>query len=139
MVTRTRGGVRQGMWFSADVGFVELTVSGGAFEADLTVTSTDPRQADVVNSGLEQVLEVFSTRGNVIALSVASATVLHVMVDYGQAFDPLAGSALGNQTAQDIEAELENAIIAITAPANVSTAAIVVEEGWVADALGTPS
>ena len=136
MVVRVNGAPRQGVWFSADVRFVELTVSGGAFEADLTVTSTDPRQADVVNSGLEQVLEVFSTRGNVIALSVASATVLHVMVDYGQAIDPLAGSALGNQTAQNIEVELEAAINAIS---GFSAAAIVLESGFAAAALGTPS
>ena len=136
MVVRVNGAPRQGVWFSADVRFVELTVSGGAFEADLTVTSTDPRQADVVNSGLEQVLEVFSTRGNVIALSVASATVLHVMVDYGQAIDPLAGSAVGNQTAQNIEVELEAAINAIS---GFSAAAIVLESGFAAAALGTPS
>ena len=139
MVVRTNGAPRQGVWFSADVRFVEVTLDTATFLDDLTVTSTDPRQADVVNSVLEQVIEVLQSRGNVIGMSIETASIAQFIVDYGQAIDPLAGSALGNQTAQDIEAELENAIIAITAPANVSTAAIVVEEGWVADALGTPS
>jgi len=136
MVVRTNGAPRQGVWFSADVRFVQVTTTGATFLTDLTVTTTDPRQADIVNSDLEQVLEILATRGNVIALSVASDTVIQTMVDYGQAIDPLAGSALGNQTQIDVEAELEGAIDAI---AGLSATAIVVEEGFAAATVGTPA
>ncbi len=136
MVVRTNGAPRQGVWFSAEVRFVQLTVTGGDFLADLTVVTTDPRQADVVDSGLEQVIEVLQTRGTVIGLSVASATVSEFIVDYGQAIDPLAGSALGNQAQINVEAELETAINAIS---GFSSAALVVERGFAAAAEGTPS
>lgn len=136
MVVRTNGAPRQGVWFSADVRFVQLTVTGGDFLGDLTVVTTDPRQADVVDSGLEQVIEILQTRGTVIGLSVASATVSQFIVDYGQAIDPLAGSALGNQAQVDVEAELEAQIDAIS---GFSSAALVVEEGFAQAALGTPS
>ncbi len=136
MVVRTNGAPRQGVWFSADVRFVQLTVTGGDFVNDLTIVTSDPRQADVVNSGLEQVIEILQTRGTVIGLSVASATVSQFIVDYGQAIDPLAGSALGNQTAQNIASELETAIDAIS---GFSSAALVVEEGFAQAALVTPT
>jgi len=135
MVVRTNGAPRQGVWFSADVRFVQVTVTGGDFLADLTVTSTDPRQADVVDSGLEQVIEILQTRGTVIGLTVASATVSQFIVDYGQAIDPLAGSPLGNQAQVDVEAELEAQIDAIS---GFSSAALVVERGFSAAAEGTP-
>lgn len=136
MVVRVNGAPRQGVWFSADVRFVQVTVTGGDFLADLTVVTTDPRQADVVDSGLEQVLEILATRGTVIGLSVESATVIQTIVDYGQAIDPLAGSALGNQVQFDVAADLETQIDAIS---GFSSAALVVEEGFAQAALGTPS
>lgn len=141
MVTRTNGAPRQGVWFSADVRLVSVTVDTTTFLTDLTVaaTGTTDRQADVPNSVLEQVIEVLQTRGTVVGMTVETASIAHFMVDYGQAIDPLAGSSLGNQTAQNIEAELENAIIAIDAPANVTTCAVAVFDGFQGVAQGTPA
>ena len=136
MVTRINGAPRQGVWFSADVAFVQLTCASTTYLTDLTVTTTDPRQADLVNSDLEVALEVLSQRGTVIGLNVTSDTVIEVMVDYGQAIVPLAGSALGNQTAQDIEAELEAAIIA---DSGATTASLVVSAGFGIATPGTPA
>jgi len=136
MVTRVNGAPAQGAWFSAGVRFVQLTVDTATYLTDLTVTTTDPRQADVVNSDLEIVIELLATRGTVIGLSVETASIAQFIVDYGQAVDPLAGSALGGQTQIDIEAEFEAAVIANT---TATTAAVVVEQGFVADAIGVPA
>lgn len=137
MVVRTNGAPRQGVWFSADVLFVQLTVVGSTFLTDLTVTSTDPRQADVVDSDLEQVIEALETRGTVLGLNVDSDTVIQVIVDYGQAFEPFSGgSALGNQTAIDVELEIEAAVNAIT---GLSAAALVISRGFSQSTVGTPA
>jgi len=135
MVVRINGAPRQGVWFSADVRFVSVTVDTTTFITDLTVTSTDPRQADVVNSDLELVIEVLSQRGTVIGLTVVSTTVAQFIVDYGQAIDPLAGSSLGGQVAQNIEAEIEAAVIANT---TATTAAVAVFDGFSGTAQSTP-
>lgn len=136
MVDRINGAPRQGVWFSADVAFVQLTVDTTTYLTDLTVTTTDPRQADVVNSDLEIVLELLSTRGTVIGLTVQTASIIQVMVDYGQAIDPLLGAGLGGGAATDIEAELETAIIAGT---TATTAALVVSRGFGQVVVGTPA
>jgi len=132
MVTRVNGAPRQGAWFSAGVRFVELTVDTTTFLTDLTVAGT----ADVVNSDLEIVIELLQQRGTVIGMSVETASIVQFMVDYGQAVDPLAGTAIGNQTAQNIEAEFEAAVIANT---TATAAAVVVQQGFKADALGVPA
>lgn len=142
MVDRTNGAPRQGVWFSSDVRFVQLTVDTATFLADLTVaaTGTTARQDDVPNSILEQVIEVLQTRGTVIGMSIETASIAQFMVDYGQAIDPLAGSALGNQTQINVEAELEGEIVGLTdGVATVGTAALVVESGFKADAIGVPA
>ena len=137
MVTRINGAPRQGVWFSADVRFVSVTVTGTTtFLSDLTVTTTDPRQADVVNSDLEQVIEILNTRGTVIGMSVDTDLIANFMVDYAQAFDP-DNVALGGQTAQDINAELDAAIVAIGA--TVTSVVIATEQGFAPDVLGIPA
>jgi hypothetical protein len=120
MVDRVNGAVRQGFYFSGNVRSLQVTVTGGTFLADLTVAGT----ADVVNSGLEQVLEAIATRGSIIAVSVASATVVHVLVDYAQAFDDAA-----------VVTEVQGLIDAIATP-NLSASAIVVANGFAAAAQG---
>ncbi len=137
MVVRVNGAPRQGLWFSAGVRVVTITVDNSAWLADLTVVSTDPRQADVINSGLEQTLEVLATRGTVIGFTAVDADDLHVMVDYGQAYDP-DSVTLGNQVAQDIDAEITAAINAITSPA-FANATVDVFDGFTGVANGTPA
>ena len=143
MVTRFHGAPRQGVWFSKDVAFVQLTATGALFLTDLTLQTyvdvNNPRQADAPNSSLEQVLELLATRGTVIGLTVETDEIITVIVDYGQAIVPLAGTALGGQTAQNIEAELEAAIIAIDAPTDITAAALVVSTGFGIATPGTPA
>jgi hypothetical protein len=137
MVTRINGAPRQGVWFSADVRFVSVTVTGSTtFLSDLTVTSTDPRQADVVNSDLEQVAEILSTRGTVIGLTVESDLIAHFMVDYAQAYDP-DNVVLGGQAAQDVNAEVDAAIVAIGA--TVTSVVVATLAGFEGLAQGTPA
>jgi hypothetical protein len=135
MVTRINGAPAQGVWFSADVAFLQVTVVGSTFLTDLTVTTTDPRQADLVNSDLEQVLEILAQRGTILGLNVDSDTVIQTMVDYGQAFVD-EGTTLGGQAAQDITTVLEAEIDAI---AGLSSAAIVISRGFSQAAVGTPA
>ncbi len=140
MVVRVKGAIRQGVWFSADVRFVQLTVDTTTFLTDLVADETEAQQLAGVNSILEQVVEVFSTRATVIGLSVETASIVQLMVDYGQAIDPLAGVTLGGQVAQDMDVEFDAQIIGITdGVQTVTTSVIVVEQGFVADALGTPA
>lgn len=138
MVTRINGAPAQGVFFSKDVRFVSVTIDTGttAFLTDLTVTTTSPRQADAPNSDLEQIVEIMSQRGSVIGMTVASDSVVHFMVDYGQAIDPLAGTAIGGQTAQGVGAALE---LEIEALATVTAATIAVQQGFAPAALGTPA
>lgn len=137
MVTRVNGAPRQGVWFSANVRIVTITTDLSQWLTDLTVVSTDPRQADVVNSGLEQVLEILAVRGTVIGFSATNQDALHVMVDYGQAFDP-DNVALGNQTAQDIDAEIVAAVNLIALPQDFANTTVDVFDGFTGSANGTP-
>lgn len=132
MVTRIHGAPRQGVWFSAGVAFISVTVDTTTYLADLTVAGT----ADVVNSDLEIMLEILSQRGTVIGLTVETESIAHVMVDYGQAISPLAGVSFGGQTAQDQEVLLEAEIIAAT---TATTCAIAVFDGFEGVANGTPA
>ena len=133
MVTRINGAPRQGVWFSSDVRFVSVTVTGTTtFLSDLTVAGT----ADVVNSDLEQVIEILNTRGTVIGMSVDTDLIAYFMVDYAQAFDP-DNVALGGQTAQDINAEIDAAIVAIGA--TVTSVVVATEQGFKPDVLGIPA
>lgn len=135
MVTRIQGAPQQGVWFSADVRFVQLTVNTSTYLTDLVADETRAQLLAGVNSDLEIVLELLSTRCTVIGLSVETALVAQFMVDYGQGVDPLAGSDLGGQDQVSFETWFEAAVIANT---TATTAEVVVEEGFVADALGTP-
>lgn len=137
MVTRINGAPRQGVWFSSDVVFVEVTSVGTTYLTDLTVAATGvtPRQADLVNSDLEVALEALSVRGTVIGLTVESDTVFTAIVDYGQALDP-DNVTLGNQTAQDINAEIDAEIVANS---GASATAIVVSRGFGIATPGTPA
>ncbi len=132
MINRIKGGPRQGVWFSADVRFLNITTDNSDWLADLL---PDP---DGVDSGLERIIEAVETRGTVIGIAVASDTLLTVMVDYGQAFNP-DNVTLGNQTAQDIDAELVAAIDAIDAPENYASTTVVAFDGFLGVAQGTPA
>jgi hypothetical protein len=79
MATRINGAPQEGVWFSADVRFATLTVTGGDFQNDV--------DNEVVNSGLEMVIEAVQTRCTVIGLRVTSATVIELIMDYAQAYD----------------------------------------------------
>ena len=145
MVTRTNGAPRQGVWFSADVRLVTITVTNATFLADLTVpagAATD-RQADAVNSSLEVCLEAIAARGNVIGLTVIDATNLVAMVDYAQAYDP-ANEGLGGQAVIDVEAEVIAAISSHESATSetgldLTCTALTILEGFAGNALGTPS
>ena len=128
MVDRVNGAPEQGVWFSKDVKFLTVTATGGAFLADLTAVG----QADVVNSGLEQVLEAVATRGTVIGMSVADATTVHLMVDYANAFTAGNTEATGDSVEEEVAA-LINEI------AGLSGATVDTFEGFTAAALGTPA
>ncbi len=142
MVVRTNGAPRQGVWFSADVRFVTVTVTNGDFINDLTVVTTDPRQADVVNSTLEVVLEALATRGTVIGLTVTGATVASVIVDYAGAYDP-ANEGLGNAAVIDVEAEVTALVDAHDgtgdSPADLTLSNMTILEGFTGNALSTPT
>ena len=134
MVTRTNGAPEQGFWFSQDVRTIVITATNGDFLEDLTVKTTDPREADIPNSGLEQLIEVVQTRATVIGLSVASATEVHLLVDYANAY------TAGNTEADSgsVEEEIANAIDAIGSPVDLSSTTVDTFDGFAAAALGTP-
>jgi len=142
MVVRIKGAPRQGVWFSADVRFLDLTVTNGDFVNDLTIVTTDPRQADVVNSTLEVVIEAVATRGTVIGVTVEDATHVNLMVDYAQAYDP-DSVVLGNQDAIGVIAEVTALIDAHDgtgdSPADLTASAFTVESGFAQFALVTPT
>ena len=143
MVVRIKGAPRQGVWFSADVRFLTLTVTNGDFINDLTITTTQPHQADVVNSTLEVVLEAVATRGTVIGFTVTGATVVSIMVDYAQAYDP-ASAGFGNQTPIDVEAEVTALIDAFDGsgagdPADLTVSNWTTLDGFTGNALATPT
>ena len=120
MVTRVNGAPAQGFYFSKDVRTLTVVATNGDFVNDLQVKTTDPRQADVVNSGLEQALEAIATRATIIGLTVVNATTFHVLVDYANAF------TAGNTEADagTVEAALAADINAITAPINYANATV---------------
>ena len=80
----------EGLWFSADVVFATLTVTGMTAQTDVDTPT--------VGSSLDLVLEAVSTRGTVIGLRVTSETVIELMIDYAQAYNPVAGEPLGQGT-----------------------------------------
>jgi hypothetical protein len=123
MVERVHGAPKQGFYFSGGVKTLSVTATGATFLTDLTAAG----QADAVNSGLEQVIEAIQTRASVIGVSVASETVVHLMVDYANAF---------GATDDAIGLEIEALINAIATP-DLSAAAVVVNGGFATAALGT--
>ena len=134
MVVRTNGAPRQGVWFSADVRVLTITTDNSAWLADLTVVTTDPRQADVVNSGLEQVIEAVQTRCTVIGVTAIDADTLHLLVDYANAFT--AGATEGD--AGSVEEEVGDAIDAISSPAFANTT-VDTFDGFAGATNGTPA
>ena len=91
----------EGLWFSADVVFATLTVTGMTAQTDVDTPT--------VGSSLDLVLEAVSQRGTVIGLRVTSDTVVELMLDYAQAYGD-SGTTVGNQTAQDILDDIEGDI-----------------------------
>ncbi len=117
MVTRVNGGVVEGLWFSADVTFAELSVTGATFATDVATPAPD--------SSLELVIEAVQSRGTVIGISVESETIVHLIIDYAQAYGT-SGTTVGNQSATDVLTEVEalidaNAGLSASAFSNVST------------------
>jgi hypothetical protein len=107
MVDRVNGSPKEGVWFSADVRFLNVVATNGDFANDIST--------ELVDSGLEQALEALATRGTIIGLNVVNATTFEVMVDYAQAYDDT-----------DVVAEVEALIDAVASPVNLSSAAITV-------------
>lgn len=114
MVARVNGAPKEGVWVERNVKFLQITVTGMTAATDIA--------NEVVNSGLEQVLEAVATRGTLLGLSVASETVIHVMLGYAGAHDT---------TDDAIGLELEAAINAVATP-DLSAAAVVVADGFAA-------
>lgn len=110
MTTRVNGGPVPGQWFSADVTYARLVVTGGDFAAE-----------QGPNSRLEQVIEALQTRGTVIAFNVVNATTLDLALDYASAEGDV--NALGKGVGGSVETELEAAINGI---AGLSAAALTV-------------
>ena len=88
----------EGLWFSADVVFASLSVTGATFTVDLATPT--------VGSSLDVVLEAVATRGTVIGLRVTDATNVQLIIDYGQAYGS-SGTTVGNQAATDVLTEVE--------------------------------
>ena len=105
MVTKVNGLTQQGVWFSKDVAFGTLTVTGGDFVDDLAGTNG-------VDNNLDAVVELLEQYGTVIGLSVTTAapTVLHFIVDYANSLVPDANDPLGQGVANTVQADLITAI-----------------------------
>lgn len=101
MVVPAAQSPESGLWFSADVVFAELSVTGATFATDLATPT--------VGSSLDVVLEAVSQRGTVIGLDVESETIVHLLLDYAQAYST-SGTTVGNQVAQDILDDIEGDI-----------------------------
>ena len=123
MVTRVNGAPRQGVWFSADVRFINVTATNGG-TSFLTELDDSPT-AGGVNGKLEQAIEALETRGTVIGLNVTGASTFSVIVDYAQAYDDA-----------DVVTEVQALIDAIT---DLSVSGLAVTEGFGGAALGTPA
>ena len=91
----------EGLWFSADVVFATLTVTGMTAQTDVDTPT--------VGSSLDLVLEAVQQRGTVIGLRVTSETVVELILDYAQAYAS-SGTDLGNQAAQDVLDDIEGDI-----------------------------
>lgn len=91
----------EGLWFSADVVFATLTVTGATFQTDVDTPT--------VGSSLDLALEAVQARGTVVGLRVTSETVVQLIIDYAQAYGS-SGTTVGNQTATDVLTEVEAAI-----------------------------
>ena len=98
MVTRVNGFPQEGVWFSSDVVFATLTVTGMTAQTDVDTPT--------VNSSLEKVIEAVETRGTVIGLRVTSETVIELIIDYAQAY-ATSSTTIGNQAATDVLTEVE--------------------------------
>ena len=72
MVDRVNGGVQSGNWFSAE----DVTY--------LNIASTDIASADegVVNSTLEEIVEIVEQKANIIAMQVEDGVALHCILGY---------------------------------------------------------
>lgn len=88
----------EGLWFSADVVFATLTVTGMTAQTDVDTPT--------VGSSLDVVLEAVQTRGTVVGLRVTGETVVELIIDYAQAYGT-SGTTVGNQTATDVLTEVE--------------------------------
>ena len=132
MVTRVNGAPAQGFYFSKDVRTLTVVATGGDFVNDLQVKTTDPRQADVINSTLEVVIEAIATRATVIGLTVVNATTAHVMVDYANAFT----AGLTEATVGSVEEEISDLI---DADARLSVSTVDTFDGFSGLALVTPT
>lgn len=108
MIDRINGKIVEGVWFSQDVVFATLTVTGLTALVDLAATG-----AAAVGSDLEQIVELLEQRGTVIGLHANGETTVQLILDYGQAFGS-SGSTVGNQSGTDVLTEVETQIDAIS-------------------------
>lgn len=123
-VSRVHGYIQQGVWFSKDIRFVEVSATGATFLTDLvTDNSVSAQMTEAVNSGLEQVVELMEQRGTVLGISVVDATHVWLMVGY-------ASGAFDDAT---VITALEAQVNAIS---GYSAAAVTVETGFAGAALG---
>jgi len=130
MVTRVNGAPTQGVWFSANVRFLDLTVTNGDFLNDLTVPGTAP----VPNSTLEVVLEAIATRGTIIGVTVIDIDDVNVMVDYAQAYDDAAVVAEVTALIDAFDGATPGLDVA-----DLTASAFVVESGFAGATQGTPA
>ena len=128
MVTRVNGGPQQGIWVERDVKIVTVTTDLSDWLADLL----DPPAG--VNSGLEQVLEVLSTRGTIRGFTAIDDDTLHVMLGYANALT--AGNT--EATGGSVEAEIAAAINAIATP-NFANTTVDTFDGFAGATNGTPA
>ena len=134
MATRIHGAPVQGFWFGADILTVFIDATNGTFLTDLTVTSTDPRQADAPGSGLEQVIEVMQRKCTIIGMNVTDEKTVEFLIGYGHGF------TIGNRenTVGSLEEEVADAINDIDTPVDLDGTEIMVHGGFIAADLGTP-
>ncbi len=134
MITRVSGAPAQGFWFDADILTVFIDATNGTFLTDLTVTSTDPRQDDAPDSGLEQVIEVMQRTCTIIGMNVTDEKTVEFLIGYGHGF------TIGNRenTVGSLEEEIADAINAIDTPVDLDGTEIMVHGGFIAADLGTP-
>jgi len=130
MVTRVRGGVEQGTFFSKDVKFMTIANTNATFLSDLidytaVDTGTPPtalalQYTAAVGSDLEIVCELVAQRATIIGVHVGGAagtttTTVDLILDYANAYPVDAAATAGTATLVEVLAgEIDTAITGVT-------------------------